>query len=106
MLLTRAIHHLWTSRGKCLGGVHRIELEAFDATLETLFGAKRQVKAEIRDKAAESFRKWRASQRSTSKPILASAKARDRLLVDFNVTGSNKPADRLTSCQFLVTQNQ
>lgn len=37
-----------------------MERRALDEALETLFKAKRQVKAEIKIKNAESFKKWAA----------------------------------------------
>jgi hypothetical protein len=51
-LLTGAIHHLWYLRRKSRG------TDMQDDALETLFEAKRKVKAEIKAKSAESFKKW------------------------------------------------
>lgn len=57
MLLVRATHHLWRLRAKL--AVTPSERLALDDAFETLFKAKRQVKAEIKAKSAESFKKWR-----------------------------------------------
>lgn len=56
MLLTRAIHHLWHLRAKSRPTVEQDRV--FDAALETLFQAKLAVKAAIKAKSAESFKKW------------------------------------------------
>jgi hypothetical protein len=57
MLLVRAIHHLWLLRRK--SAPTGSEERALDEGLETLFEAKRQVKAEIRAKGVESFKRWK-----------------------------------------------
>jgi len=58
MLLVRAIHYLWHLRRKI--GDTDVERRALDEAFETLFEAKRKVKAEIKIKSAESFRRWAA----------------------------------------------
>lgn len=56
MLLTRAIHHLWAQRAGNRGtGVRRIDSEASEAALETLFQAKREVKEAEAAVRAEAF---------------------------------------------------
>jgi hypothetical protein len=57
MLLVRAIHHLWLNRSKLAttGSEERALEEAF----ETLFQAKRQVKAEFKALQAQSFKQWK-----------------------------------------------
>ena len=55
MLLVRAIHHLWRLRSKS-AGTHS-ERVALGEAVETLFEAKRHVKAAIKIKNAESFKK-------------------------------------------------
>lgn len=59
LLLVRAIHHLWLENRKSRGTYW--QEPAFSEALETLFGAKRQVKLEIREKSIESFRRWKAA---------------------------------------------
>ncbi len=56
MLLTRAIHHLWRFNRKSATTGEQYPIP--DAAFETLFSAKREVKAEIKAKSAESFKKW------------------------------------------------
>jgi hypothetical protein len=57
MLLVRAIHHLWLNRRK-LATTGSEEL-ALGAAFETLFAAKRAVKAEFKELQAKSFAQWK-----------------------------------------------
>jgi hypothetical protein len=64
MRLTRASHHIWrlirAMRRKQSGTeAERIEFDALEGALETIWEAKRQVKREIKAKSEESFKKWR-----------------------------------------------
>ena len=59
LLLVRAGHHLWTQIKRLrrkLGDAH-VETAPLYAALETIWQAKREVKAEIKQKSAESFAK-------------------------------------------------
>lgn len=53
---TRAGHHLWHLRSK--SGCTEAQRAIFLAACETLWEAKRQVRAELRQKAVASFQKW------------------------------------------------
>lgn len=60
MLLTSAIHHLFRLNRIAVRTGHG-EVASEEA-LETLFQAKREVKAEIKRKASEEFAKWRPAR--------------------------------------------
>jgi len=55
--LVRVGHHLWRLRAKSLYTGH--ERMAIEAALETIWQAKRELKAEIAVQKKESFAKWR-----------------------------------------------
>jgi hypothetical protein len=55
--LVRVGHHLWSLRRKLPPTGH--ERMAIDAALETVWQAKRELKAEIAVQKKESFAKWR-----------------------------------------------
>ena len=55
LLLVRAGHYLWRLRSK--SGVPVGEGRGIDEALETIWAAKRELKAEIKRKAAESWQK-------------------------------------------------
>lgn len=59
LLLIRAGHHLWSQRKKALKSGMVNDYRVFDEALETVWAAKRQVRAELKAKRAEAARKAR-----------------------------------------------
>lgn len=60
LLLIRAGHHLWKARRSPLLAETVDEYRALDAALETVWQAKREVRAELRQKRAEASERIRA----------------------------------------------
>jgi hypothetical protein len=76
LLLTRAGHHLWLRKNKlrAKSGDTYAESEAIGCALETIWEAKRQVRAELKLKGQEAFKRWRA--RANGRTAISDAPAR------------------------------